>query len=356
MLNLIHINSSQTLFLALLLAEHYRKSGEETMLLVEDSAQRDLEQSGLNYRRDFFLVGDIEELVIGPINLVVRQHPGCIRQADRIISKLSSAKDLKLSTFEDGFAIGYLRPLSFSELLAKYNLLARHCLSFDRLHPIEIAEAIEPQLVSSKNLHRVYDSYPALFASAQELMELLTRNRISEVTVVAMRPIGSKDFHRGRYSSARPIRALARSVRDVLAYCGTQNYVLYREDKRDADLTSQAIRRLKASRPHFSLDLDNYLSGSYGLDSLLYLLAISATKVSVVCLNTSFPLIYANIGSNNDYVVGIDLAKIEDYGFGERAKPSFLETHDRMMKHLRLAPSKQFEVTSLSEGLFKISN
>ena len=353
MLNIIHINSGQSLMLGLLIVEHYRQQLEEALLVVEDDARPYIEETGLSYQNDFFLPEDIKGFLGEPINIVVRQHPSTIAQVSLILDDIC-VENIQISSYEDGFAIGYLAPVTLSHLLRKYKLEARHSLSFDRLQPIDIPEEIEGQLVSSENLHNIRNSYPILFRAAQRVMELFERLHITELTLVAMRPIGSEKFHRGRYQSSKPTRTLVRIVNDLMTYCDTQDIVAYRQDKREPALTRGAIKHIIAGRPHLALSLDDHLSGAFGLDSILYLLAMSDIKLSVICFNTSFPLSYSKVGSNNQYIVGIDLDRIEHYDLVASAEPSLLEVYDRMMCHIAAQENPSFAVDQLSRGLFRI--
>jgi len=355
MLNLVHLNSQQTLFLAVLIVEHYRKKGEEALLIAEDDAKEYIENSGLTYGEEFFIVSDVKKFIGQPLNIVMRQHPACMKQARRLLNR-NGKEGVVFSTYEDGFAIGYLQPMDFSHLLKDYGLKARHSLSFDRLNPIAIPDDVPNEMVESSNLHAVRKSYPSLYKEAERVMASLEATNIKEITVVAMRPIGSETFHRGRYQSTRPTRTLVRIVKDLLPYCDTQDFILYRQDKRDARLTKGAIAHLNASKPHFSMLLDDHLTGGYSLDALIYLLTQSEIKVSFICFNTSFPLIYTKVGSNNQFIVGINLEKIDSYDFKQRAKGSFMEVHDRMMNHLSKLENKTCAIEPLAEGLFRIYN
>ncbi|WP_298636865.1 hypothetical protein [uncultured Umboniibacter sp.] len=353
MLNIIYINSGQSLMLGLLIVEHYRQQSEEALLAIAEGARPFVEETGFIYQKDFFLLEDIKSFHGESINIVVRQHPSTIGQISLILDEIDLG-NIQVSSYEDSFAIGYLEPHTFSRLLRKYKIEARHSLSFDRLHLLDIPEKIEGQLVSSENLHHIRNSYPVLFHEAQKVMELFDRLQIKELTLVAMRPIGSDKFHRGRYKSSKPTRTLVRIVNDLIPYCDTQDIVVYRQDKRDRVLTRGAIKHLIAGRPHLALNLDDHLSGAFGLDAILYLLAMSDIKLSVICFNTSFPLSYSRIGSNNQYIVGIDIDRIEHYDLVASAEPSLMEVYDRMMRYIEVQENPSFSVDQLSHGLFRI--
>ena len=354
MLNLVHMNHHQTLFLAVLIAQHYREQGEEAILVIEPESKDDLIRAGLNYPEDFLTTADCCEIKSSPINFIFRQHPVCVKYADRVIKTLLN-EDIHISTYEDGFAIGHLAPDRYQRLVKNNDVTERHCLSFDRLEPLPCPNKLATKMVSSKHVSEIQTAYPGLFTEAKKVMNAINSANVDGVTIVATRPLGSKTFHRGRYASKHPERALLHMTRDLFEFTSSNNsMILYREDKRDKPLTESVIRRLRQNSPHLSMELDSFLNDTYGFDAFLLLIAESEIEASIISLSTSFPLIYTRVAHNTEFIIGVDLSKIDNYRLANDSKKYFLEVDSRMWRHLDQLESVNYRLDRPSEGVIRM--
>lgn len=331
MLNVIHFNYYHLFNIAYLVSEHYRDNGEKSILVAPRHCAEVLNLFELVHKSDYVFEDELKE-VATKVNLVLHHYESSFPVAQTFLD--SGVEISRVSLYADGLANVLLNREVRDSFFDNSSVERGDLIFFDVFPPdYQYEEKRFKILVACVSNLRKLLSCKAV-AESFLCVEKLPVYDTDNVTILAMRPWGSKFFHGGLYELSDGANDLIKAIESSELFSNgfSSSKILVRGDSREKEFSEQAFKQLKKSY-HDSLCIDELIPSVLGIDFFCVLLAQKVNKVTVINFDSTLALNLVPMGFIGDIIIGLEESSLQGVGMSEDAMNALRKKINRIERH-----------------------
>lgn len=270
----------------------------------------------------FVTSANVEISKFNQLELIVPHTLISCQLIEAILSSCIDLSKLSIAFWPDGFTNRFIKPAEMKQFVSQYKIpISRYfTFSLSSSHvPSYIRRGSEHRYVDLSRIIEIFETKPYYKEQAKKLfLKFISRNfsllSNSKLIIIAMRPWGSENFQRGRFSFSGEL-SLADYLSDLLKYIEPYNStIILIPDSRDDSGIDRIVSRLGGQYPSCNVIAHEDWSPFLSNDVFFYLISnCSNANTIYYTFDSSLPIALQHLPDIDKIYFGCPAKLIDKY-------------------------------------------